>query len=43
MTTKIGNRGWIKRSSLTGDWRAVTPAGVITRHPTSLAAMEALL
>lgn len=40
---KIGNRGWVYRSSLTGDWRAVTPAGRVTHHATSLSAMDALL
>jgi hypothetical protein len=40
---KVGNRGWIQRSSLMGLWRAVTPAGLVTHHATSLSAMEALL
>lgn len=40
---KIGNLGWIQWSRFSGLWRAVTPAGRVTHHATSLSAMEALL
>lgn len=33
--------GWVQRAK-DGRWRALTPAGVLSHHASSLAAMEAL-
>jgi hypothetical protein len=34
-------KGWLQCSK-DGRWRALTPAGALSHHPTSIAAMEAL-
>lgn len=34
-------KGWFQRAT-DGRWRALTPSGYLTHHPTSLAALEAL-
>lgn len=43
MTVIINNRllGWVQRAK-DGRWRALTPAGGLTHHATSLEALEAL-